>query len=122
MNKVILPKEVSKALETIKYNGYNTRDILRMIHVDNIVGRYDSDIATLKQYAVRDTDTLLTALVNGYEVEKSPEDKVREYYELAKNCAEIYALKGHKFDAEQYAIKKTLDLLDIKIEGVNASE
>jgi hypothetical protein len=123
MNKVILPKEVSKALKTIKYNGYTTRDILRMIHVDNLVGRYESDIATIKQYAVSEMDALLAALVNGYEVEKSAEDKVRDYYECVVELTEsIDKQEASEGSYKEDAILQVLNTLGIKIEGVNAGE
>ncbi|MDR7001634.1 hypothetical protein [Neobacillus niacini] len=57
-----------------------------------------------------DYDLLMEALICGYQIEKSPEDKVREYYE------NLY------YAAEKTCVEHTLDLLGIKIAGVNADE
>ena len=53
-------------------------------------------------------DLLMEALICGYEVEKSPEEKVREYYNVLITAN------------PKYAVQHTLDLLGIKVKGVNA--
>lgn len=58
-------------------------------------------------------DLLMSALVNGYTVEQTPEEKVHEYYDS------LNEQDGFE-SAEQDGILTTLDLLGIKIEGVNA--
>ncbi|PRS16610.1 hypothetical protein QNH18_16990 [Bacillus paralicheniformis] len=59
-----------------------------------------------------DLITLAAALINGYEVEKTPEEKVREYYESHGGSPSAEERKA--------AIRETLYKLGIKIEGVNA--
>ncbi|MCY9052514.1 hypothetical protein MOE90_02250 [Bacillus spizizenii] len=78
-------------------------------------------------YSLNDLDTLTlaAALVNGYEVEKTPEEKVREYYEGVKRTRDERYLagdiEGKRFHAGALVgICNTLGLLGIKIEGVNA--
>lgn len=56
-------------------------------------------------------DTLIRALYIGYEVEQSPEDRVREYYETV--------VRMH-YTSPRDAIRETLNLLNKQIEGVNA--
>ncbi|OJT65468.1 hypothetical protein BFP49_09485 [Bacillus licheniformis] len=56
--------------------------------------------------------TIVAALINGYEVEKTPEEKVREYYESHGGSPSAEERKA--------AIRETLYKLGIKIEGVNA--
>ncbi|WP_144482242.1 hypothetical protein [Bacillus pumilus] len=66
--------------------------------------------------------SLAAALINGYEISKSPEEKVREYYKA--NYAKHEKSKPYS-DDDYYTtgvsagISRTLDLLGIKIEGVN---
>lgn len=66
--------------------------------------------------------SLAAALINGYEIVMTPEEKVRAYYEY--NYAEHEKARAFS-DADYYAtgvsngIRQTLDLLGIKIEGVN---
>ncbi|WP_459198760.1 hypothetical protein [Bacillus subtilis] len=72
-----------------------------------------------------DIMTLAAALVNGYEVEKMPEERVRQYYEGVRNSRdESYLagdIEGKRFHAGALVgICNTLGLLGIKIEGVNA--
>lgn len=69
-------------------------------------------------------DELLQVVFYGYEVEKSPEEKVREYYEISRMWVED---RGNvNTPSVKYklgtldGIKGTLDLLGIQIEGVNA--
>ena len=69
-----------------------------------------------------DLMTLAAALINGYEVEKTPEEKVREYYE--ELCDEFdcayWSSDEIKYLCKKQAVRETLDKLGMKIEGVNA--
>ncbi|MCP1528547.1 hypothetical protein [Bacillus pumilus] len=66
--------------------------------------------------------SLAAALINGYEIEKSPEEKVREYYGF--NHDEHHKVltaspRGQYTSGVADGIRKTIDLLGIKVEGVN---
>lgn len=63
-----------------------------------------------------DRDTFIRAVYIGYEVEETPEDKVREYYKDQIKRASSRDGTDHVSPA---AIRKVLDLLNIKIDGVN---
>jgi len=65
--------------------------------------------------------TLAAALLNGYEVEKTPEEKVKAYYD---ELCDYYDRAHQSSDELEYvckkqAVRKTLDCLGIEIEGVN---
>ncbi|MGY5350536.1 hypothetical protein [Bacillus subtilis] len=66
--------------------------------------------------------TLAAALVNGYEVKKTPEEKVREYYESlwSDYCDSDDSFIEVACESARAAVKESLNLLGIKIEGVNA--
>ncbi|MCR9040794.1 hypothetical protein QRX25_14975 [Bacillus sp. L381] len=67
--------------------------------------------------------TLAAALVNGYEVEKTPEEKVREYYydlRRTEDRLEERGESGSQFRQGWQSVEETLRLLGIEIEGVNA--
>ena len=67
-------------------------------------------------------DELMEALICGYEVEKSPEDKVREYYEglkAAEDLCEINRSSGSQFRQGWQSVEETLRILGIKIAGIN---
>jgi hypothetical protein len=122
-NKVTLPREVAEAINFLRNKiGVTNFGIIAGIAEGD---RGYDEWATVEQYASDKPDTLLEALVNEYEVEKSPEEleaerrgKVKRYYENIKDASNGDDL----YDAQAYAIESTLDLLGIKIEGVNANE
>jgi len=95
------------------------------------IGRDDEYILENRRLFVRSCEVLndlslvalAAALINGYEIEKSPEQKVREYYGF--NHDEHHKVltaspRGQYTSGVADGIRKTLDLLGIKIEGVNA--
>jgi hypothetical protein len=115
-NKVIIPKDVAEAIEVYRGKGFSNASIIATACTNVGVGAHAK---SLVYYIVGETDSsdkLMSALVNGYTVEQTPEEKVREYYE--GHC--------HRGTYDQYVngaldgIKGTLDLLGIQIEGVNA--
>lgn len=109
VEKVKLPKEVSEAIEELRESNWSNRQIIQKIEGADI----NSYVIRLTGYVtLYGFDVLLQALVNGYEVEETPEDKVREFFNAfsTPNAEGMY---------KRNAICKTLDLLNIKIEGVN---
>ncbi|MGN9867377.1 hypothetical protein [Bacillus swezeyi] len=70
-----------------------------------------------------DLITLAAALINGYEVEKTPEEKVREFYDSFE-CGPLMYPAEMSFRNETYRriIKCTLNRLGIKISGINDEE
>ncbi|MEH7736897.1 hypothetical protein QPL77_14770 [Bacillus pumilus] len=65
--------------------------------------------------------SLAAALINGYEIERSPEQKVREHYEklAAKRRYVPGCIDELKIYTEMDAIRRTLDMLGIEIDFVN---
>lgn len=122
MEKVKLPKEVAEELESIKvHESYPVRLV-----VDIFSGDY-TESGALKEYFESDRSRrigyIMTALVNGYEIEETPEDKVREYAELLR-VQHINATVGRNDTSSPYGDElrgcmKTLDKLGIQLEGVN---
>jgi hypothetical protein len=116
--KVILPREVAEAIEGLKSQGWTKSGIFGFstgvkrlaLSIDEesygkTIGRY---------FGCMKHDLLMEALVNGYEVESSPEDQVKEFYEVYDACDSSYRLGIRE------GVRQTLNLLGIKIEGVNA--
>ncbi|MEC2215100.1 hypothetical protein [Bacillus velezensis] len=104
--KPTLTKEQAEALDAQKFANYE-----EYILIAACSGEFKgTSIGEL------DIMTLAAALVNGYEVEKTPEEKVREYFEKlwADYC------DTNEIEIAKETIINTLDLLGIKIEGVNA--
>jgi deoxyadenosine/deoxycytidine kinase len=118
-DKVTLPREVAEAIEDLRKDHYDNRALIDEIYEG-------ATRPVLQAYAEANFDTLLNALVNGYEIEKSPEDKVREYFKQLSECWFRLFKEGdtnnlgvgylHRMEA----VMHTLNLLGIEIPGVNA--
>lgn len=55
-------------------------------------------------------DKFVAALVNGWEVEKTPHERIKEYYDTNANLGNTLVTAG---------VRNTLKYLDIKIAGIN---
>lgn len=117
--KVKLPREVANAIASSELE-----DVIRSIHCPNRDEANWPEEAVIFRYAnisTEQTMNILKALVNGYEVEQTPEDKVRDYYNHI--TPDGWEFKGDANDPvyiERRAIRTTCILLNIKINGVNA--
>lgn len=124
--KTIVPKDVAKAIEELRARGYSNWNVIDMAQG----ALYSEPDLTLKAWAFDGEmegtpDKLIEALVNGYTVEQTPEEKVREYYMSVERLAKKAHLEAdHESEwpllDELLGIERTLDILGIKIEGVNA--
>lgn len=63
----------------------------------------------------------INAFLNGYEVEKTPEDEIAEVYQEAERNFRLKKSKSNSAFNEGVCdgIRTTLNLLNVKIEGVN---
>lgn len=106
MEKVKITREQADAIESMRAKGLpNSEIVSRHVHGDHI------RVNNLKSMDTMSLEALVIALYIGYEVEETPEDKVREYYNsFSDNQSGEF---GKSF------VKRTLDLLNIKIVGVN---
>lgn len=111
-----LPAEVAAAIEALRNAEYTDYGIVTL----SAEPRTSQHGIVLEKWTKiqpgENPQLLLDALVNGYQVEATPEQKVREYYEKAGQQAQCDSC----FKSEYRAIRRTLDLLGIQIEGVNA--
>ncbi|GIQ63550.1 hypothetical protein PACILC2_21180 [Paenibacillus cisolokensis] len=109
----VIPRKVASAIENLRSNGWSNGRILFCTLNDDELPKPD-EIRTIADYAQFSRfDTLLAALVNRYEVEKTAEERIRELYDTYNYPQELvsYEVAG--------VIRKVLDILDVKIEGVN---
>lgn len=130
MEKAKLPREVAEAIEHCKSAGIELVDIPPLL---NVIGQLFRDyqpeviksLEVLQEYVTSPEDNrmnFLKAIVNGYEVEETPEEKLKRYYLELKLENEQYAPHSNELinsSFELYGIVKTLGILGIKIEGVN---
>jgi len=123
--KVTVTKEVAEAIEDSRGLRMSNFNIMRQAHGAVVSPTY----LTLKRWAFGggggSSDLLMQALVNGYTVSKTPEEKVREYYDRCREKRDQAEMDDRSFAAEHLdgqaiGASITLDILGIKIEGVNA--
>lgn len=140
MEKVKLPKEVAEAIEELRKLKYNNYGIIVGImfnlklkdevaksfsalrrFVDRTKIKYEDN---KKTYERINEDVLIEALVNGWEIVDTFGDDVREWYQelqylLEKSDTTITLERRKNVERELATISKTLDLLGVKVSGVN---
>ncbi|WP_168748460.1 hypothetical protein [Bacillus mojavensis] len=111
--KPTITKEQAAELEAMRTSFPGGDNYILMAACDDVLGG---------KLAKLDLLTLAAALVNGYEVEATPEERVREYYydlRRAEDRLEERGESGSQFRQGWQSVEETLNLLGIKIEGVN---
>ncbi|SDJ62120.1 DUF1642 domain-containing protein [Paenibacillus naphthalenovorans] len=103
--KVKLPREVAEAIERFRNIGCDNASIIY-----TFASGEDKNNIDFANYAADNFDTLLQALVNGYEVEQTPEEIIKHLYDN---------MFSPNQDAYRNGMIDTLNALNIKIKGVN---
>lgn len=116
--KLMVTKEVAEAIEEMERNYISVGLTLKFHATHGLTGKY-APMQTL------DIEDLAKALIVGYTVEKSPEDKVREYYNRCRANRVEAEVNGrtHRathWDGQAIGASITLDILGISVKGVNA--
>lgn len=111
MDKVKISKERANFLDNFANDKLDW--IFSQLADWNRVEKTTKEMSDLHIWYLVDPVTVSKALINGYEVEETPEDKVRELYIEQNRSLSEDQLRS------DVAIKKVLNLLNIKIEGVN---
>ncbi|MEI2280751.1 hypothetical protein [Paenibacillus polysaccharolyticus] len=111
-NKPVIPAEVADLIENMRTIGITHKEITRVAQGNTLVTAYYEVLSSIP------FDTLLSALVNGYEREKEPEDprhvELRKEYVWRNEGSSSYS--SGMADGIRYAVA----MLGVKIEGVNA--
>jgi len=124
--KVKLPREVAEAIERTKdkHSTWNNNDLCYIVL--NQLGycqyKNDTDIRLLHDWSNTKELTFAKALINGYEVEETPEDLIKWHHDTWNKEA---FNPHHNITESLYRIEGmviTLNILNIKIPGVNADE
>lgn len=117
--KPTITKEQAEVIQKFMDGGEDRSgsDLLRL-HAKDCWGKEYSCLNDL------DLLTLAAALVNGYEVEATPEERVREYYEKTKRTRDERHSAGDRGGRQFHngvldGIVSTISILGIHIEGVN---
>ncbi|MEK5109912.1 DUF1642 domain-containing protein [Cytobacillus sp. FSL K6-0129] len=130
-NKVTIPKGVAEAIEKLREYGWEQANLLNAGEFINTDRPTLAEIGgehigfPIAEWLSNDFHAnypnYVSALVNGYEIEQSPEDKLREYYaELKGTYDSSSGLESYRVDGMLQSVETTLDILGIQIEGINA--
>lgn len=112
MEKIKVSKDVAKDLEFV--SQYSFDSTLEAHMKSEWSEHYSKGFKDLK------TKDLASALINGYEVEETPEEKILETFKRQvywQKTNDIFDKRAHTAYAD--AILYTLDTLGIKIKGIN---
>jgi hypothetical protein len=110
--KAILPYKVAKAIKNIKDRRDGERTLFNYPAIANHAVKND-DYNAINVYINQNEENFknyYNALLNGFEAEKTPHEKVKERYKH---------YLGNNLRVSANAMKETLDLLEIHIEEVN---
>jgi DNA integrity scanning protein DisA with diadenylate cyclase activity len=118
-NKIIVPKEVANAIaHYVALADTKTealQDILRL--------GYEAERSEIiLRHFEHDYDELMEALICGYQIEKTPEEQVAEYWNDVNHrwADSDDACRDRYFEGSVDAIITVLGIYGIKISGVNA--
>ena len=118
--QVLLPKKVAEAIESELSRGYSNQQILTYPYSNDY--QPGSDRSIIQDFRKENFDILMAGLVNGYEVEKTPHEKLLVYYSYlvdAENQLEQNNQSGSQFRQGWQSVEKTLGILGITIKGIN---
>lgn len=115
--KVKVSREVEGARNSV-LKTWTITEVFNMCTADFDVCQ--EHIKTLRKWHYENNDEgegLMNLLLGNYEIEITPEEKVKEYFEGWNPT--IDGISNSDWTSEQKAIIGTLNRLNIKIEGVN---
>lgn len=113
--KVALPREVAEAIEELRDIGLSTYSIVNRVGHKQSLGSTGLTPYLKVIHAWVDEgngDILLSALVNGYEIKRTPHEELREYYQSLDDCDSYDVVVSG-------AVETTLRILGITVEGIN---
>lgn len=120
MSKVTLPKEVGEAIENLRDFGFTDYGIIVESADTTRKGNEIDELRIIRKFTFESegdgAQIILQALVNGFEVERTPHDELRDlYYEMsvAADSGSRYSHIGRR------TVEKTLNILGITVEGIN---
>jgi hypothetical protein len=120
MEKVKLPREVAEAIEYIREKEPSNYKVAHHVF-HSMRGESDYPEKTVYEYFNGDMDELIKVLNNGYEIEQTPEDALRMYYDYCekKKSQTVFTPEYKEHLGKILGIKMALKILGIKIEGIN---
>lgn len=119
MNKPVLTKEQAKAVDALLDVWKGKPEYGRTVLVEEkLTDGWDGEFGDAESIS---DDDFIAAIYVGYVVEKTPEEKIRDYYRRSERMYGIFGPDdGSEYKERMASVKYVLTTLGIKIEGVNA--
>jgi len=117
MDKVSLPVHIHEKIEKLYAEGYPKLEIAKKAYVH----KHGESGYELYLWASKNQERFLTAIINGYTVEKPEHDRVRRHYNILLGMlrnASVTSKEEQEIRARIDQLTLTLDILGITIEGV----
>jgi hypothetical protein len=120
MEKVRLPREVAEAIEYLCEKESSNYKVAHRVFY-SMRGEPDYPGQIVYEYFNGDMDELIKVLINGYEIEQTPEDVLRMYYDHfeKKKSQSVFTPEYKEYLGKIIGIRMALRILGIKIEGIN---
>lgn len=112
MSNVTLTKEQAEAIAHLRtLPAYKTDDALLIAHAETVMGDsrwVDSSLNDLTM------DTFARAILNGFDIQKTPEEEVKTFFWLYDEIGDDYE------EGIRKGALRMLEIYGIKVKGVNA--
>lgn len=126
MTKVMLPREITEAIDELKKDCWSDYSIISLLDDDELHA-YNPSLVTLSKYfngtelsSMAHPNFLMKALVNGYDAIPTPEESILKYYKDQLNLHESIIRDDQvAAKAAKNAIEFVLEELNVKIDGIN---
>ncbi len=120
MEKVKIPREVAEAIEHVwkemSKGSYANPQHIILTNWGLLSSRYPINILTLLPFAQSNPMEYMSALVHGYEIEETPEEKVKKLFSNPPYAS------PHDEHIYRQGIEDTLDVYGFNIKGLNNTE
>ncbi|MFB0831420.1 hypothetical protein ACEU2D_17685 [Brevibacillus laterosporus] len=124
MEKVKIPKDVAEAVEKVWSNYSHNAVCVKHFYLTNwnsLNEVHSEECEIISNYAKDNMINYVQALVNGYEIESTPEDELLSVYQMYENVrSATWVSMTTEGELICKGIKIALDKLGIEIEGINA--
>ncbi|SDX64459.1 hypothetical protein [Salimicrobium album] len=117
MNKVTLTKQQAEALQSMLRDGCEKENVIKFLaREDKFVSEVHEPLNNMPILEIA------AAIINGYDVEQTPEEKLKDYYDehnIDNFINDDFSGPINVAKGRRDGILKTLAVLDIEIEGIN---
>lgn len=109
---VYITREQDVSIRFLANSGWSSKAIIK--YYFGLIDQEYSNTTAKSLYIIQDMnfDSLAIALYDSYEVEKTPDEKLVEYYNKNELGTKVN-------DGVIEGIRKTLEILDLKVKGIN---